>query len=92
VPPSYPRDRGGADALELPLKKDAPPPAAAGFAAPPQLEQEARALAEHLGIKFGQLVHPIRAALTGTTKGAGLFEIVYLLGKERAVARLRAAL
>ena len=41
------------------------------------------------GIKFGHLVHPIRAALTGTTRGPGLFDCMFLLGKERCLARLR---
>ena len=47
-------------------------------------------LAEDLDIKFGHLVHPIRAALTGTNKGPGLFDVVYLLGKETCLQRLRA--
>jgi glutamyl-tRNA synthetase len=91
LPPSYPQSRGAADdAVRLPSGKGAPPPAGP-FTAPAQLEADARALAEELGVKFGQLVHPVRAALTGTDKGPGLFDVVYLLGKERCVARLRAA-
>ncbi len=50
----------------------------------------ARAFCEAKGIKFGHFVHPVRAALTGTNKGPGLFDCVFLLGKEQAVARLRA--
>lgn len=80
VPPSYPRDRGGAD-----------DGAADPYLTPEQLEQDARAFAAELGIKFGQLVHPLRAALTGTTKGAGLFVLLHLIGREWALARLAAA-
>ena len=57
----------------------------------PSIEAKTRAFTEQLGIKFGNFVHPVRAALTGTDKGPGLFDVVFLLGKETAVARLRAA-
>ncbi|MCC7065032.1 MAG: glutamate--tRNA ligase [Planctomycetes bacterium] len=91
LPPSYPRDRSAADrAVGLPSKKDAPAPACA-FDTPAQIEVRTRAFTEQLGIKFGNFVHPVRAALTGTDKGPGLFDVVFLLGKETAVARLRAA-
>ncbi len=90
--PSYPADRGDADRVAvLPSVKDAEVPArdSVEYLLPPHLEADARELAEQLGIKFGHLVHPIRAALTGTNKGPGLFDIVYLLGKETCLRRLR---
>ncbi len=100
VPPSYqpwlakqPEGHGrtAADAaVALPSKKDAPPPAGP-FDTPPQIEAACRAFTERLGIKFGSFVHPVRAALTGTDKGPGLFDVVFLLGKETCVRRLRAA-
>jgi glutamyl-tRNA synthetase len=91
LPPSWPQDRGRADSeVRLPSRKDAPPPASA-FATPALIEQECRAFAERIGVKFGALVHPVRAALTGTDKGPGLFDVVYLLGKDACVRRLRAA-
>ena len=46
---------------------------------------------ERLGVKFGSFVHPVRAALTGTDKGPGLFDVVFLLGKDASVRRLRRA-
>jgi glutamyl-tRNA synthetase len=55
-----------------------------------ELEQQARNYADSQGLKFGQLVHPLRAALTGTTKGAPLFDILALLGRDKATRRLRA--
>jgi glutamyl-tRNA synthetase len=55
------------------------------------LEKDARALAEKRGIKAGQLFFPARVALTGKKKAPGLFEVMDLLGRERTVARLRAA-
>ena len=88
-----PADRSAADeAVRLPTVRDAEVPARDDVPCllPPHLEADARELAEELDVKFGHLVHPIRAALTGTNKGPGLFDVVYLLGKEKCVARLRA--
>jgi glutamyl-tRNA synthetase len=97
LPASYPADRQAADAFfQLPSGEHTPVGAPGELAAgapcmgPMDLEQQARAFCEEHDIKFGQLVHPIRAALTGTTKGPGLFDVVFLLGKDTAVRRLRA--
>jgi glutamyl-tRNA synthetase len=91
LPPSWPDDRGAADrAVVLPSKKDAAQPACA-FDAPAQIEAACRAFTERIGVKFGSFVHPVRAALTGTDKGPGLFDVVFLLGKAACVRRLRAA-
>ncbi len=91
LPPSWPADRTAADgAVPLPTKKDGPVPVCA-FSTPQQIEQECRAFTERIGVKFGNFVHPVRAALTGTDKGPGLFDVLFLLGKEACVRRLRAA-
>ncbi|MBK8099398.1 MAG: glutamate--tRNA ligase [Planctomycetes bacterium] len=91
LPPSWPADRTAADAVvALPSKKDAAAPTCA-FATPAQIEQECRAFTERIGVKFGNFVHPVRAALTGTDKGPGLFDVIFLLGREACVRRLRAA-
>ena len=91
LPPSYPRARGDADqAVQLPSRKDAPEPATT-WATPKQLEQHAREFVAGAGLKFGDFVHPVRAALTGTTAGPGLFDVMFLLGRERVLARLRPA-
>lgn len=83
--------RKGADAaVVLPSKKDAPEPACA-YDTPAKIEAQCRAFTERIGVKFGNFVHPVRASLTGTDKGPGLFDVVFLLGKETCVARLRAA-
>jgi len=55
------------------------------------LEQATRGLAKELGIKAGDLMSAARVALTGRTVAPGLFEVMTLLGRERAVARLRTA-
>lgn len=94
LPPSYPGDRGNADRLaQIPTDNAAetPPRDAADFDLPKHLEADARELAERLELKFGHFVAPVRAALSGTNKGPGLFDLLFLVGKEQAVARLRAA-
>ncbi|HEX4826485.1 MAG TPA: glutamate--tRNA ligase [Candidatus Polarisedimenticolaceae bacterium] len=53
------------------------------------LESSLRALAEQRGLKAGQLIHPVRLAVTGRTASPGLFEVVELLGRERALGRMR---
>jgi glutamyl-tRNA synthetase len=41
--------------------------------------------------KRGDAIHPLRLALTGRTKGPGLFELMSLLGAERMRERLEFA-
>lgn len=55
------------------------------------LERETRALASRGGIKAGELIGLARVALTGGKVSPGIFEVMVLLGRERAVERLRAA-
>jgi glutamyl-tRNA synthetase len=43
-------------------------------------------------MKAKQVFQPLRVALTGTTISPGIFETVALVGRERALARLDAAL
>lgn len=52
-------------------------------------EQAFRAVVGSLGIVSGDLVHPVRVALTGSDVGPGLFETMELLGKAKTLARLR---
>ena len=55
-------------------------------------ETTVRAMAEELGIKPAKIIHPIRLATTGKTAGAGLFETIALLGKEKTISRINTAL
>ncbi len=52
------------------------------------LEACLRAFAEEKKVKPAVIIHPLRAALTGLTKGAGLFEIMEVLGKDACVQRI----
>ncbi|HSW31471.1 MAG TPA: glutamate--tRNA ligase [Longimicrobiales bacterium] len=56
------------------------------------LEEELRRLAEAMGIGAGKLIHPLRVALTGQSASPGIFEVLVLLGRERALERVEAAL
>ena len=53
------------------------------------LEELYRGLAAERNIKVAELIHPSRMAVSGLTKGAGLFEIMAVLGRGTVVDRLR---
>jgi glutamyl-tRNA synthetase len=55
------------------------------------IEELMRELAAEMGLKAGELIHPVRVALTGRRHSPGIFEIMTLLGKERVLERLRKA-
>jgi glutamyl-tRNA synthetase len=54
------------------------------------LEATTKALAEEQGLGLGKLAQPMRAALTGTTTSPGIFDVLILLGRDEALARLDA--
>ncbi|TVQ35572.1 MAG: glutamate--tRNA ligase [Geminicoccaceae bacterium] len=64
------------------LRADAPPFEEAA------LEAHARSVAESLGVGFGKLAQPLRAALTGRGVSPGLFEVMAVLGKAEVEGRL----
>ncbi|MBM4311040.1 MAG: glutamate--tRNA ligase [Deltaproteobacteria bacterium] len=55
------------------------------------IEQALRDFCDQEAIKPGLIINAIRTACTGQSAGPGLFELVAAIGKERTVARLRAA-
>jgi glutamyl-tRNA synthetase len=59
---------------------------------PDLLETTLRHLAEELGIKAGQLFNPLRVATTARDAAPPLFETMAVLGKERCLKRIKAAL
>lgn len=61
------------------------------FAAAP-LEAAVKAWCEKDGVELKDVAQPARVALTGRTASPGLFEVIEVLGKQRALARLRAVL
>ena len=56
------------------------------------LEPAIRALADARGVKAGVLIHPTRVAVVGRAESPGIFEVLELLGRERAIARMDRAL
>lgn len=55
------------------------------------IETAVKSLAKETQSSSGRFIHPCRAAVTGRTVGAGLYETLALLGKERVRARLQRA-
>ncbi len=55
-------------------------------------EARARALAEEQGVKLGDLLMPLRVAITGSKVSPPLFESIRLTGAERALASVSAAI
>lgn len=47
---------------------------------------------QQTGLKFGKVGQPTRVALSGGTSAPGIFEVMLVLGRERCIARLKAAL
>jgi glutamyl-tRNA synthetase len=59
--------------------------------APEPLKEALEAVGAARGLKLGKAQAPVRVAVTGRTVGLPLFESLAVLGRERTLARLRAA-
>lgn len=60
----------------------------------PEKEDYEKALkktAEELGVGNGKLIHPVRLAVSGVGGGPGLYDILVIIGKEKTIARMEAA-
>ncbi len=55
----------------------------------PALEEAVRGFAEETGHKLGKVAQPLRAALTGRSASPGIFDVLAVLGREEALARIR---
>ncbi len=53
------------------------------------IEGTVRGLAEELGLSAAKVIHPCRAAVTGTTIGPSLFHLIGLLDQDDVVRRLQ---
>jgi glutamyl-tRNA synthetase len=53
------------------------------------LEATLKAMAEEHNLGLGKLAQPLRAALTGQATSPGIFDVLTLLGKDEALARIR---
>jgi len=52
------------------------------------VEEICRKIVEESGVKASALIHPTRVAVSGITKGAGLFEMMEVLGKQKVIERI----
>ena len=55
----------------------------------PELEEIVRTYAEAASTKLGKIAQPLRAALTGKTVSPPVFDVMAVLGREEALARIR---
>ena len=57
---------------------------------PAVMEEALRVLAERLGLgeKAGKVFQPLRVALTGLAASPGIFDVLQMLGRDRALARI----
>lgn len=55
-------------------------------------EKALNSVAEKLQISKGKIIHPLRLALSGTSAGPGIFDLLYTLGKEESIIRIKNAI
>ncbi len=55
---------------------------------PESIEEKIRRIAEDAGLGLGKVAQPLRAALTGRTTSPGIFDVLFLLGKDETLLRL----
>ncbi len=79
----------GAAADRLPALADAFAALPAGAFAAPALEEALRGEATRAGLDAGELIHPLRVAVSGRGVSPDIFRLCELLGRERTLARLR---
>ncbi len=58
----------------------------------PTLEAMMQQFVAAEGIKIGQIIHPVRVAVTGKSVGLGLFDTLAILGRQRALRRIERAM
>ncbi len=48
--------------------------------------------AEELNVGKGKLIHPLRLAMSGTSTGPGMYDLLYILGKQEVLTRITKAI
>ena len=41
-----------------------------------------------MNISTGNIIHPLRLATTGVSGGPGIYDIIYIIGKEKTINRI----
>jgi glutamyl-tRNA synthetase len=54
-----------------------------------ELEAATKAYAETAGLKLGLVAQPLRAALTGKSTSPGIFDVLFVLGREESLGRIK---
>lgn len=49
-------------------------------------------MVQEKGVKLGKIAQPVRVALTGSTVSPGIYEVLEVMGREKALKRIEAAL
>ncbi len=49
-------------------------------------------ISEKINIGKGKLIHPLRLAVSGQSTGPGIFDLLFILGKDEAIKRIETAL
>jgi glutamyl-tRNA synthetase len=57
-----------------------------------EFETALRETADGFGISPGKLIHPVRLAVSGMSAGPGLFDILFILGKDEVIKRINKAI
>jgi len=57
-----------------------------------EIEKIFHSYAEKHGLKLGSIAQPVRVAITGSTASPGLFEVLEIVGKNKALKRLAKAI
>jgi glutamyl-tRNA synthetase len=58
---------------------------------PEAIEPVLRGVAERLGVGLGKVAQPLRVALTGSAASPGIDQVLWLMGREKALRRIDAA-
>ena len=58
---------------------------------PEALEPVLREVAERMGVGLGKVAQPLRVALTGSAASPGIDQVLWLMGREKALGRIDAA-
>lgn len=54
-------------------------------------EQALTKVSEELNVGKGKLIHPLRLAVSGQSTGPGMFDLLFILGKDEVVKRIKTA-
>lgn len=55
-------------------------------------EEALNKLAEQLNVSKGKIIHPLRLALSGTSAGPGIYDLIFILGKDEVKERILEAI